>query len=243
MDTSKLLDLFVFKRLRLCSVVSLEQSFLVGGDSHWLISVAEEVREDKIEIKSVFEQIMPVVSCLLALVDEQGDTDGGGSSEALRLLALLGIGANVVPTKSEYLRPEEFVYLCTPPASSKGCTSHTFSLLVFQSFMRTFLAWTISSIISSWRLWTLPRGSVEGGPVMESLLPGRTLPGAPEGKAATDSLRLLPNKVVGTFEIVTTECRRPPATGAGAVESVARNSACRGEGPDEPSPLSESLRT
>lgn len=49
--------------------------------------------------------------------------------------------------------------------SSSVCTSHTFSLLVFQSFMRAFRACTMSSMMSSCRLWMLPRTSVEGGPV------------------------------------------------------------------------------
>lgn len=35
------------------------------------------------------------------------------------------------------------------------------------------------------------------------------------GKAAMDSLRLRPKIVFGTFEIVTTECRRPPRVGVG----------------------------
>lgn len=78
---------------------------------------------------------------------------------------------------------------------------------------------------------------------MESLLPGRTLPGAPAGYAAIDSLRLLPKSVVGTLDIVTTECLRPPGEGPGAVERVARNSACLGVGPEAPSPLSERRRT
>lgn len=66
--------------------------------SHWLISVEDVEREDKIEIRSVLEQIIPVVGCLLALVVLQ--VLGGGSSDARRLLEL-GIGAKVVPTKSE----------------------------------------------------------------------------------------------------------------------------------------------
>lgn len=71
---------------------------VLGLGSHWSISVDDEVREDKIEIKSVFEQIIPAVS-LLALLLVEGQ--GGGSSEA-RLFPL-GIGARLVPTKSENL--------------------------------------------------------------------------------------------------------------------------------------------
>lgn len=58
-----------------------------------------------------------------------------------------------------------------------------------------------------------------------------------------DSLRLRANIVLGTFEIVTTECRRPPREGLGAWQRVARNSVSRGEGPDPSPPCSESRRT
>lgn len=43
------------------------------------------------------------------------------------------------------------------------------------------------------------------------------------GKAATDSRRPRPNRDNGTFDIVTTECRRPD--GWGACDNVAKNSA------------------
>lgn len=45
----------------------------------------------------------------------------------------------------------------------------------------------------------------------------------PAGKAATDSRRLRPNTENGTFDMVTTECRRPD--GCGACDNVAKNSA------------------
>nr|CAI5835228.1 unnamed protein product [Callosobruchus analis] len=76
------------------------------------------------------------------------DVEGWGRSEALRLL-ILGMGARVVPTKSENLLATLLVYLWTVPVSSKGCTSQTFSLLVFHIFILTFLAWTMSSIMSN----------------------------------------------------------------------------------------------
>lgn len=63
----------------------------------------------------------------------------------------------------------------------------------------------------------------------------------PKGKAATDSLRFLPNNAGGTFEIVTTECRRPD--GCGACDNVAKNSASFGVGPEPSPPLSDNLRT
>lgn len=61
----------------------------------------------------------------------------------------------------------------------------------------------------------------------------------PDGYAATDSRRPRPNAANGTFDIVTTECRRPD--GCGACDNVARNSASFGDGPSPP--RSESLRT
>lgn len=45
----------------------------------------------------------------------------------------------------------------------------------------------------------------------------------PAGNAATDSRLPRPNTDNGTFDIVTTECRRPD--GCGACDNVARNSA------------------
>lgn len=45
----------------------------------------------------------------------------------------------------------------------------------------------------------------------------------PAGKAATDSRRLRPNTENGTFDMVTTEWRRPD--GCGACDNVAKNSA------------------
>ena len=41
------------------------------------------------------------------------------------------------------------------------------------------------------------------------------------GTAAIDSLLFLPNSEGGTFEIVTTECLRPPGCGAGDCDKVA----------------------
>lgn len=61
----------------------------------------------------------------------------------------------------------------------------------------------------------------------------------PDGYAATDSRRPRPNAANGTFDIVTTECRRPD--GCGACDKVARNSASFGDGPSPP--RSDSLRT
>lgn len=58
---------------------------------------------------------------------------------------------------------------------------------------------------------------------------------------ATESRRPRPNTVCGTFDIVTTECRRPD--GAGACERVAKNAASRGLGPEPSPPRSDSRRT
>lgn len=74
---------------------------------------------------------------------------------------------------------------------------------------------------------------------MRQLCPTHRLP--PPGYAATDSRRHRPNTVCGSFEIVTTECRRPD--GAGACDSVARNSASLGVGPEPSPPRSDSRRT
>ena len=63
------------------------------------------------------------------------------------------------------------------------------------------------------------------------------------GTAAIDSLLFRPNNDDGTFEIVTTECLRPPGCGAGACDNVARNACSIGVGPDPSPPRSESLRT
>lgn len=46
---------------------------------------------------------------------------------------------------------------------------------------------------------------------------------------------------IGTLEIVTTECRRPD--GCGACDSVAKNSASLGDGPDPSPPRSDRRRT
>lgn len=58
-----------------------------------------------------------------------------------------------------------------------------------------------------------------------------------------DSLRLRAKIVLGTFEIVTTECLRPPREGLGAWQRVARKAASRGVGPDPSPPCSERRRT
>lgn len=63
------------------------------------------------------------------------------------------------------------------------------------------------------------------------------------GKAAIDSLRLRPKMVLGTFEIVTTEWRRPPGDGVGCWTRVARKAASRGVGPEPSPPRSERRRT
>lgn len=64
---------------------------------------------------------------------------------------------------------------------------------------------------------------------------------APAGIAATDSRLPRPNTFIGTFEIVTTECRLPE--GCGACDNVAKNSASFGDGPDPSPPRSERRRT
>lgn len=63
------------------------------------------------------------------------------------------------------------------------------------------------------------------------------------GTAAIDSRLFLPNNEGGTFEIVTTECRRPPGCGACACDKVARKACSIGVGPEFSPPRSESLLT
>lgn len=63
------------------------------------------------------------------------------------------------------------------------------------------------------------------------------------GTAAIDSLLLLPNNDDGTFDIVTTECLRPPGCGAGACDNVARKACSIGVGPDPSPPRSDNRRT
>jgi hypothetical protein len=63
------------------------------------------------------------------------------------------------------------------------------------------------------------------------------------GTVETDSRRFRPNNDGGTFDIVTTEWRRPPGCGAGACESVARNACSIGDGPEPSPPRSDNLRT
>lgn len=63
------------------------------------------------------------------------------------------------------------------------------------------------------------------------------------GTAAIDSLLVRPNSDGGTFEIVTTECLRPPGCGAGACDNVARKACSIGVGPDPSPPRSDSLLT
>jgi len=65
----------------------------------------------------------------------------------------------------------------------------------------------------------------------------------PAGKAAIDSLRLRPNIVSGTLDIVTIECLRPPGAGFLACESVAKKAASRGVGPLPSPPRSDKRLT
>lgn len=112
---------------------------VVGVSQDLLISVADEASDDIIDIKSVFVTTIPVFlkKLLAPLVEAATGGTIAGFSDALRLA---GIGANEEPTKSEY---RLFVYrigVVLVPASSTVCTSHTFSLLVFHSFIRAFRA-------------------------------------------------------------------------------------------------------
>lgn len=59
--------------------------------------------------------------------------------------------------------------------------------------------------------------------ISKQLKPKKKTYRVPVGHAATDSRRPRPKTENGTFEIVTTECRRPD--GAGACDNVAKNSA------------------
>lgn len=189
--------------------------------SHLWISIAEVDNDDSIAIISAF------VGC--RIFDELW-LEVDGNSDALLLLRL-GIGAKVVPIKSEnrLLLAIIFCFVDISASSSVG-VSETISLLVFHIFILTFRDSTISSMISSCKLWTLPLDSVDvGGHAIDSLLFGSILPGA--GNAATDSRLVRPKIVCGSLLIVTTECLLPPAVDCGAVVSVARNSACLGPGP------------
>ncbi len=146
-DTSKLFDRLDFLKLvlrstfkKLCGIVGVLASPIR------LISVAEEASDESNEIRSVFVHTIPL------FLDGVGQGDNIlGFSDALRLM--FGVtGGREVGTKSEY---RLFVYRTADeldPASSNVCTSQTFSLLVFQSFIRAFFACTISSIISNCKL-------------------------------------------------------------------------------------------
>lgn len=65
----------------------------------------------------------------------------------------------------------------------------------------------------------------------------------PIGNVAMDSRRLRPERVVGTLEIVTMECRLPPGCGADVCESVAKKAASLTDGPDPSPPRSLNRRT
>lgn len=85
-EMSKLLDRKFLRFLRFCSAVLVDlPSLEVDGSSpHLLISVAEEVNELRIEMRSVLEQMIPA-----ACEDVEGFGGGGrggiGISEALLL--------------------------------------------------------------------------------------------------------------------------------------------------------------
>lgn len=175
-DTSKLFDRFdreiPWSGANVFGVT--DDDFDLPGDVSpptLLISVADDVNDDSIDLKSEFVTMIPVRLKKFevgdfAAVDVDGVTvTGTGFSDARRKEAA-GIGANAEPTKSEYRR---FVYRVdvplAPPPASLSVTSHTFSLLVFHNFIRAFRACTMSSIMSSCRLCILPIGSVVGGPV------------------------------------------------------------------------------
>lgn len=158
-DTSKLFDRL--DRVMPWSGASVfaddVDGFDLPGDvsSTLWISVADDANDVINDLKSVLATDNPVrlkklVEGDLAAPDVDG-VMGTGISEA-RLNDAAGIGANgLEPTKSEYRR---FVYRVALelPASLYVCTSHTFSLLVFHSFMRALRACTMSSIMSSCKL-------------------------------------------------------------------------------------------
>lgn len=147
-DASKLLDLMSARRR------------VRSGLPQRSISVADEVSALSMRCRSVSVQTTPAPV-------RGGIGGGGGISEARRRA---GIGGNGEPTKSECLRPR-LVYLTEPlmgERSSSGWTSQTRSLDVFHKRIRTLRAWTMSSIMSSCRLWVLPNVSVAGGPANET---------------------------------------------------------------------------
>lgn len=77
-----------------------------GVSSILFISVADDVSDDINDIRSVFETTIPVFLRRLEAIDpppaDEAATDAGGTISDARLFD--GIGANVEPTKSEYLR-------------------------------------------------------------------------------------------------------------------------------------------
>lgn len=93
-DTSKLLLLLFFNRL-LFSSSSLSFLDCAGFVDSMFISVADDVRFDNIDIRSVFEHTIPVGWEVF------GCSGGFGYSDAL--LFSLGIVGKGVPMKSEYL--------------------------------------------------------------------------------------------------------------------------------------------
>lgn len=108
-DTSKLFERKLFNLLRFCSVVLLDQLDLPssreneGGASspHLFISVAEDVNELKIDIKSVFEQTIPAADVPDAGVVAVG---GLGTSEARLLIDEFDVGDTVGIGNSENRR-------------------------------------------------------------------------------------------------------------------------------------------
>ena len=91
-EMSKLLDRKFLRFLRFCSAVLVDFPSLEmeGSSSHLLISVAEEVKELRMEIRSVLEQIIPA-----ACDDFEGFAGDIGISEALLLIVeAAGIEAN-----------------------------------------------------------------------------------------------------------------------------------------------------
>lgn len=132
-DTSKLFERKLLSRFRFCSVVLPDQLDLLSSceidasSPHRLISVAEDVKEFRIDIRSVLEQTMPAAPETLTALgssearlrrEEVGDTEGIGISENRLFWCCVYRWAELFP--------------------SKGWISHTCSVGVLYIFSRTW---------------------------------------------------------------------------------------------------------
>lgn len=231
-EISKLLDLEPFSRERFNS---RGLGFAPSNLHKLWISCADDVKEDMIEIRSVLEQTIPLPE---VEGGGEGTLRGWGISEALRRGGIGGGIADKPVTSENLLDAPWFCWYLEDGPPSSGCTSQMLSWFSFcHIFKRTFLALTsaMSSMMSSCRLKLLP-----------VMLEEESRRDIRPGNAAMDSRLLRPKmrEVGGAREMVTTEWRRPPAWGAGAWDSVARNAASIVDGPlPSAPPCSDKRRT